>query len=987
MIQLYINGKQCDIDDDFKIRLAKDFDNKTEHVIEQAEYSFEIDLPITDRNRECFGYTDVFDVGAKFNQNYDAILNVDETNILKGKFVMDSISNDEFSGNLYVPAMKSLKNVLGDKKMKDIKAHNINISTWKQISEHQWKIFNGAADADKHVVMPYILYSLPYNNSESTYDNFTQDMSASGSTFSPENVFPCYNVLSLLKDVFEGEGYRVQGNIFQMKKFEDLYQTFSYDPKKYNEEKETPYFLRFQFDYTSRKNNNTSESLLVTTLFNDPSMAWGTDAILLSENTTLTEIDDEYNMLVKSKKSNARTLVIPQSGWYQINMSGHMTMPVKNGSWSQDGRVTVTGRYNDNDRVDLSQNLMEFQIKNTDTPMGDTKLYSYNMGIPMVPNDVDKRKCKILQVPNMGSRMASVELAEDDKSNMFAKNGKTALAHDYSGDQDFSDLVAAVRLGCQYSSSDMDGDRFEDRVSDEMYFTSLPDPSRATMIRAMVSGEDYEGNRDKPFMPLFGLSGFKRDNSDNFRSDYGSQTAQVILRDDSYSNFDGYNKFTMNNEGSGGTWDTTSNFKRKEYAGQSWSEARVNRGDEDNRPIGGGFIVNTCVWLEKGDNLSFEIMIPYNDYADECGWLEFCSFKHWYKGGPVIVEVNAGLEMYIVSTDKKYVPTEERPIPDSMHDIPSSSRAMVNVNKFLGDTKVNDWIENILKTFNLRLTKIGDKTYSIDTMLGESETYGNIIDIDEWANVNDASFKRIDAKNTTLEWTISSDEEGYKKGNNSKEEKGKRDLSGYTGSVTFTTPSSNAEEKIKSNYSYTWMKDIKFVNTDAAFSGETKTVPVIADEERWENNYLTVEGQDPQTDKTARLVYLKRDPDTNLIDYVNVQGYKDDTQIPEIKAPLFFVDNQLTYKSSLGTYKTFHLDYSDTEFGKEDESITDVFFAIKRGTQYEVDVPVTLPNEIYSRIRANTLVKFNDCLFRVLGIEGHNVNMADTATLKLITLK
>ena len=980
MIQLYINGKLCDIDDDFKIRLEKDFDNKTEHVIEQAEYSFEIDLPITDRNRECFGYTDVFDVGAKFNQNYDAILNVDETNILKGKFVMDSISNDEFSGNLYVPAMKSLKNVLGDKKMKDIKAHNVTIATWKQISEHQWKIFNGDADADNHVIMPYILYSLPYNNSESQYDNFTQDMSASGSTFSPDNVFPCYNVLSVLKDVFEGEGYNIQGNIFKMKKFEDLYQTFSYDPKKYNEEKEVPYFLRFQFDYAMRTSGNTSETALDATLFNDPEMKWGTDAILLSENTKLQEIDDEYNMLVKSKKSNARTLVVPQSGWYQIDCSGMMELPVQNGSWSQDGRITITGRYNDNDRVDLSQNMMEFQIKKTDAPLSNSKIYSYNMGIPMSPNDVIKSNCHVYDF------VATVELAEDEKSNMFAKNGGTALAYDYSGEQDFSDLIAAARFGCQYSSHAYDDDRFEDRLSEEMFYTCLPNPQKATMIRVPVGGEDYDGNREKPLMLLYNILGLHR-SDDNYRYDYGSQTAQVIVRNDSYSNFEGYNKFNMNKEGSGGTWDTTSNFKRRVYAGQGWSGAQVRRLASGNEPVGGGFMISTCAWLEKGENISLEFMTPYNDYADECGWLEFCSFKHWYKGGPVNTHINANFSMYIVSTDKKYIPTNEKPIPPSPYDLPSASRAQVNINKFLGDTKVNDWIENLLKTFNLKLTKIGDKTYSIDTMLGEAETYGNIIDIDEWANVNDASFKRIDAKNTTLEWTISSDEEGYQKGNNTKVNKTKRDESGYTGSVTFTVPSSNAEEKIKSNYSYTWMKDIKFVNTDAAFSGEVKTVPVIADEERWENNYLTVEGQDPQSDKTARLVYLKRDPNTNLIDYVNVQGYKDDTDIPEIKAPLFFVDNQLTYKSSLGTYKTFHLDYSDTEFGKDDESITDVFFAIKRGTQYEVDVPVTLPNDIYSRIKANTLVKFNDCLFRVLGIEGHNVNMTDTATLKLITLK
>ena len=985
MIQLYINGKLCDIDDDVKIRLEKDFDNKTEHVIEQAEYSFEIDLPVTDRNRECFGYTDVFDVGAKFNQNYDAVLNVDETCILKGKFVMDSIDNEEYSGNLYVPAMKSLKNVLGDKKMKDIKAHNVNISTWEQISKHQWKILKGEADADKHVIMPYILYRLPYNNSESTYDIYTQDLSPSGSTFSPDNVFPCYNVLSLLRDVFEGEGYNIQGNIFQMKKFDDLYQTFSYDSKKYHEEKDTPYFLNFQFEYASRNEGNTSETLQVRTLFNDPEMRWGTDAILLSENTTITEVDDEYQMLVKAKNSNARSLVIPQSGWYEVDCSGLMEMPVKNGSWSQDGRVTVTGRYNDNDSVNLSQNLMEFQIKKADKPLSDPKIYSYNMGIPMVPNDVLKSKCKVLKIPNMGNRIASIELAEDEKSNMFAKNGGTALAYDYSGDQDFSDLIAAARFGCQYSSSDMDGDRFEDRRSNEMYFTSLPNPQKATMVRAMVSGEEYEGYKEKPYMPLFDVNGFKRSNSDEYRNDYGSQTAQIIVRSDSYSNFEGYNKFTMNNEGSGGTWDTTSNFKRKIYPGQTWSGAQTHR-TTDGDVVGGGFIINTCVWLEEGENISLEIMTPYNDYADECGWLEFCSFKHWYKGGPVITHVKGTMNIKMISTDKKYVPTESQPLhPDAAWG--SSQNAYININQFLGDTKVNDWIENILKTFNLRLTKIGDKTYSIDTLLGESETYGNVIDIDEWANVADASFKRIDVKNTTLEWNISTDEEGYKKGNNTKAEKTKRDESGYTGSITFTTPSSNSEEKIKSNYSYTWMKDITFVNADAAFSGSVRTVPVIGDATLWENNYLTVADQDYATDKTSRLVYLKRDPDTNMIDYVNVQGYVDDTTIPEIKAPLFFVDNYLTYKSSLGVYKTFRLDYSNTDFKLDDESITDIFFSIKRGTQYEVDVPVTLPNDIYSKIKANTLVKFNDCLFRVLGIEGHNVNMSDSATLKLITLK
>ena len=39
MIQLYIEGKLVDIDEKFDIKLEKDFNNLTEHIIEESEYS------------------------------------------------------------------------------------------------------------------------------------------------------------------------------------------------------------------------------------------------------------------------------------------------------------------------------------------------------------------------------------------------------------------------------------------------------------------------------------------------------------------------------------------------------------------------------------------------------------------------------------------------------------------------------------------------------------------------------------------------------------------------------------------------------------------------------------------------------------------------------------------------------------------------------------------------------------------------------------
>ena len=254
--------------------------------------------------------------------------------------------------------------------------------------------------------------------------------------------------------------------------------------------------------------------------------------------------------------------------------------------------------------------------------------------------------------------------------------------------------------------------------------------------------------------------------------------------------------------------------------------------------------------------------------------------------------------------------------------------------------------------------------------------------------MKDAKFTRLNTKNTKLEWTISTDEEGYVHGNDTREEKTKRDEPKYTGGVSFTNDAdtSSDEEKVKSNWSYTWLKDISFVNGDIAFKEGVREVPIVGDAELWKQNYISIKDKDFATDKTSRLIYLNKDPDSHLYDYFNVHGYKNDSTIDEIKAPLLFCKNYLTYKNNLNIYKTFRLDYDNELSTKTDQTITDVFFNIKKGSQYEVDIPVTLPNDIYESIRANTLVKFNDALFKVLGIEGHNVTMGGEATLKLITL-
>lgn len=952
-----------DLDDEFNIDLEKDFTDQ-----EQSEYSFEIELPITKNNREVFGYVDVFDVAGKFEKTYHAILNADDVCILNGRFIMESIDGKYYSGNLYVPARKSLKDILGDKKMKDIKAHEMYISRWSDMMRINDSAIDGTEE-NPHIIFPYILYRLPYNNSDSQYENNVQDLSPDGNNFSTENIFPAFNVLSVLKDAFEGEGYSLEGNVFDIDRLNGLYQTFSMPWKDYHDGKQTPYYVRFTADYNLMKNGNISSTALISDMHSDPSMQVGSDALLLSENTVISNENDEFNMLPKGNGTDSHSLIVPKSGWYRIKCNGSVSLPVQNGRWTQDDRVNVCGNYNESDKVDFSRNPIEFQIKKTESPQSNVSYYSYNLATPIVPTNLSKEMVWTEDDGLWVSRDMGVKMSYDGQRNKFPKNGKTALVKDYSG-FDTSDFIAAARFGCPMVSRWLDDDRWTDRRSEELILMALPDPSKAQMERT-------DDGRNIHMQLYNSASIFSTDDSD--RKDYGWQTAQILVRDDSYSNFEGYNRYTPSTSDNGGVWDTTSNIGARNFPGLPDSYVQAV-----NKTLG-LFDINTCVWLEEGDMLSFELVMPYNDYRDECGWLETCDWKHYYKAGINFTSCLFNFEMGYVSSDEKYIPTASNPLP-SFSDIYTSKTT--NVNQWLGDTKVNSYIENFVNTFNLKLTRIDNTTYSLDTVSENEDTYGNIVCVDDYANVSQAEFRRLDIPSTKLSWNISTDEEGYVRGNDTKYPQQRRDKSGYTGSITFANEAdtSGSEDGVKSEWSYTWMKNITFTGGDNAYPEGVEEVPIIGDAEIWEKTFLNIADEDYATDSTSRLVYIDRDAYSRVPRFFNVIGYKNDTSIPEVKTPLLFCKNYMKYIGNLGELTTFRLDYDNKDSTSVDKTITDVFFNIKKGYQYEVDLPVTLPNHIYNKIKGNTLIQFNDALFRVMGIEGHNVSMKDSATLKLISI-
>ncbi len=116
-VELYINGKLCDITNpyDLGVRFQREILIPSEITSKDVQYSFTIKIPFSATNNEIFNYGNQEEVKNKFNHLYEAELIVDSVKIFDGLFKLSSIDNQYYKGNLYKPVEKTIKDIFGDK--------------------------------------------------------------------------------------------------------------------------------------------------------------------------------------------------------------------------------------------------------------------------------------------------------------------------------------------------------------------------------------------------------------------------------------------------------------------------------------------------------------------------------------------------------------------------------------------------------------------------------------------------------------------------------------------------------------------------------------------------------------------------------------------------------------------------------------------------------------------------------------------------------
>ena len=989
-VHLYIDNQTVDLDEALDIRLNKEFQDPESLIITDVNYSYEIELPVTLTNRTIFGFPDVVSVHDKFSRVYDAQLYADEVLLLDGKFLINEIDNESYKGNLYVPAKKELSDVLGDRTLKQLIPHNKYVNSLSDIDKIHCYVggITGSdvvlppeEQRDNHVCFPYVLYNWPYNKPGVTTDKFYQSLNFDDTTFNLNNVFPAFNVLSVLKDMFATEGYNLVGNVFDNPKLNGLYQTYNESPDLWKTNKNTPYYLSFSCDYWLCKYEQfVSAHILSETAeeFEDEGFKFWADNPVWSNNTTFTSVNNKYGMMKKAYSDkygkDMRVIVIPVSGWYQISSTGTITLPDYNRLTEFDN-MKVTGWKSRYDDSSFNQSAWEFQIKKG-VPKENVNFYGYNFCLPTVPVDysyttenpsVIWRGMYQFYTPIGFEIPTSVRVMNNENQRKFGKNGKTAIVKNYSG-FDVSDFLLGSKFGNQ-------------TVLWSRFLKSRRNPKTAMMALYDVAKSPQIYNKPDAFEGLFPdiTSDYLTLYNENFTQDntYGYKTAQALVNEEGMFNFEGYN--TLKTTSNGYTWDT-SNYGVKTYPGQLNNTASTSTNTQ------GQWNINNCVWLEEGDTVYCEFLGAYNNQHEKDSTSE-------KQCGCTNARLHFSFSIGLVNTDKDWKPTNADPIKTGA-DLTESR--LTDMNQFLPNIKCNDYLNNFLNTFNCRLSMVDESTYSLDFNGKESNTT-NTVSIDQYCHNIDASFKRINLPSSiTYRFKVDTTEEGYVRGNNSPYHGQPQWLFNqpeHTGAFLLSNPNntSGSEKKFESQWSYTWLKTIK-ASDDTIFPA-----PIICDSKIYGESYDYESAQREKyaTEKTMRLFYIYNkqrliDAGTAIpyLNYIRISGGQTfrlliaDTNIWNYGAR-----NGHNY---WGEWVSSFLDYDTSRMNTLNGNrvtITDNFFNLNISTkQYEVTVECILPNFVYWAIGKGSRVLFNDSLYQVKSIEGFDVYEQEPCELTLLSM-
>lgn len=768
-VELYIDGKLCDTDKSFGVRLNRQLLNPSELNAKDAQYSYSVTLPPTAANNAAFSYSIIEETKDKFNRLYAAELYVNSVRVFKGNFKLSEISEKQYKGNLYIPAAKSIKDIFGDLKLAENPEYRIE---FKDFAEYVTKYNKAAANGPQMAIFPYVLYGVipkvPLTLNSNNYS--ARNIWDTSVRMGMQDLAPSINPLLMLQHIFSSRGYKLGGTAFDDERLARLYMSYKNEsnyvqPWNYGYQA----FMKIRGYWSNvRGNYNKFERNGYQTDY-DGQTYYSSD-LLDATNTDVSIVEDPgANILYKQIKDEGNNvwtqcqIHIPSSGFYKIRLKADLSIDSReNWRGGYDGMQFVGGdASNDSNANSFRKKRYEIKILR-DRSTGDFGLSNGRIDRVYYRNNLNQNET----------------WDEDNLPKYFPKPGYTP-----SGKESEVMIVDPAQ-----NPNYVIGMAWGSRHSSNPLIADSAGTSYGTVLTAKTGlSWDVSANPSKPSKVGLPSDGYMK---------YG------------YLSIDDENEEEPEEETSDIIdWEQTNKFKIViNNAPESYARRSGIWNSEGE--------VNAVVWLDAGEILTIASVSDEGRYkrhnsSGKYGWT-----KH---------AINFELDITPFRTNEDWLQINSAGNGTGTmdwNDPINFDTDTIDLVKFLpADVKTDDFIENFCKAFNLILHQTAADAFSLDVKQTKAAVSPLFINLDSLASVHDRANSPLGLPSMyKIGFTVDQEEEGYV-------------MTGDDGGGSFETGA--VEESIveqKSNFSYNWFKDINYTVGGANLS---LPIPVISKAEVW----------------------------------------------------------------------------------------------------------------------------------------------------------
>ena len=956
-IELYINKTLCDIQSPEKlgVRLNRVLINPSELSTKDAQYSYSITIPSTPINDAIFGYANVEEVKNKFNRQYLAQLYVDSVRIFDGLFKLGEIDADgSYKGNLLIPAKKTISQIFGDKKMNEISNEWI-LSLKDPQNENaildMVEMMN-RYNTDKGIpvcIFPLVLYGLLPKVPKLLKDGKEE---YSGKTIwdkyvrlGIEDFPPSINCLAAIEAIFthqrddKGEFYKIGGSAFDDERLKNLYMSYQ-NPTDYQQEWNWGHLGKFSIKgrWTNIKNDNRDiQRSHLETRFHQTQGDYEHIAVnlLSAKNSDISVEEDNGTNIYQWKGKNEKNeednsvinnthIVIPASGLYKVTFSA--TMKVGN---------SADNDFSSQQNSDLN---LRFSYAN-----------SYK-----AHNEFDSSRYEVKLIRDRGN--GGFEMDSQVIDSVFFKNNHN---------QEMNKTGAYDEIN-QFPLFETSPKYFPQAEPDAILFV---DPCQnANIISGFRWGNgDLEGSGNPVDKNHFDCSILSAKNGFSWDKALNTLTYSAV-KSPPYWRYGILQNRVEEKEGEEAGEIDEETVKEFGYEISEKFKVELNSPDNYIRKhdnLNGDGLVHSIIWLEKGERITVV------DVTDMGVWRR--GRRKEGKRAYIKHEVTFDLQIEPYKVNSEWITANFEgtgTAPMEWNESSDFKTDYIDLFKFLpSGQKIDDWLNNFCKAFNLQLTQPKDGEFELNVKQTRSTaSVPSLIDLDTKASIAQRSNEPLGLPSEfQLGFKIDKEEEGYVKAEEDDKDGGG---SFFTGNIDGQVLSQT------SNFSYNWFKDITHEVDGLVYDegglwlpGTIKQnlkLPVITNKEIWKEQFSDyVVMMKKQYPNFSQRFWYKNNQTKNVgLIWANKQELK----LPEL-------ENNLTNKAV-----SLSIDY----YNKSHSVLNTYFSIIATDDSNFTYIECFLTSDEYEQLDGSKLIKLNGDLYYIASIEGYDPTGGNKTKLKLI---